>query len=567
MFIKQNITIKNKLILIIMTTCLATLLLAGISELLYERREYRKEIIISTSCYAEMIGDNCRAALNFEDARDAEETLKSLQAEPSIIFACVYTKDTKLLAGYQKPGFAGMLTPPVHIHEGYKFEKNYFKLFKQIKENREIIGTVYIQLDLSQIKRLFWFKVCVVAIIVLMCSTLAYLVSFRLQRLISGPILSLAEVAKSVSEKKNYSIRAQKQSNDEIGLLIYSFNEMLEQIQQRDEALTEAKNKLETRVKERTAELTLANEELKKEITEHKHTQTDLKKTQERLIETAHKAGMAEVAADVLHNVGNVLNSINVSTTLITKQIVNSEIKNLKKLADLINNHIGDLGTFFTEDTKGKHIPLYLTEVSKCLINEQADVVTRLRVLAKNVEHIKEIINTQQSYAKISAVEVPASVSQLIEDAIQINSAGLVRHGTRLIRQFDNLPGVRINKQKILQILVNLINNAKYAVSDNGKEEKEIVIRLYRQSMDRFRIEVSDNGVGISKENITKIFSHGFTTKANGHGFGLHSGALAAKEMGGSLTVRSDGPGHGATFIVELPFNPAEVINEKKLSE
>ena len=400
-----------------------------------------------------------------------------------------------------------------------------------------------------------------------MCSTLAYLVSFRLQRLISGPILSLAEVAKSVSEKKNYSIRAQKQSNDEIGLLIYSFNEMLEQIQQRDEALTEAKNKLETRVKERTAELTLANEELKKEITEHKHTQTDLKKTQERLIETAHKAGMAEVAADVLHNVGNVLNSINVSTTLITKQIVNSEIKNLKKLADLINNHIGDLGTFFTEDTKGKHIPLYLTEVSKCLINEQADVVTRLRVLAKNVEHIKEIINTQQSYAKISAVEVPASVSQLIEDAIQINSAGLVRHGTRLIRQFDNLPGVRINKQKILQILVNLINNAKYAVSDNGKEEKEIVIRLYRQSMDRFRIEVSDNGVGISKENITKIFSHGFTTKANGHGFGLHSGALAAKEMGGSLTVRSDGPGHGATFIVELPFNPAEVINEKKLSE
>ncbi|MBN2588402.1 MAG: HAMP domain-containing protein [Sedimentisphaerales bacterium] len=534
-------------------------MLTAILELIYERKESRKEIVTSTLCYAEMIGDNCRAALAFEDAQDAEETLKSLQAESSIEFACVYTKEDRLLAQYQSSGYKDSVEPPVTPVESYKFEKNYFKLFRHIKENEEIIGTVYIQLNLSNFKREFLFKVGVVGMIMLVCSLIAYLVSFRLQHLISGPILSLTEIARSVTEKKDYSIRAWKQSNDEIGLLINSFNEMLEQIQQRDVALTEAKDKLETRVKERTAELTHANDDLKKEIDEHKRTQTDLEEAHERLIETAHKAGMAEVAADVLHNVGNVLNSINVTTTLITKQVVNSEISNLEKLAELVNNNMGDIGKFLTEDSKGKHVPVYLTEVSKCLTNEKAEIIDKLRILAKNVEHIKEIVSTQQSYAKISAVEVQTNVPQLIEDAIYINSAALERHKTTLTRHLEALPDIQTNKQKILQIIVNLINNAKYAVSGNGKEDKEIIIKLYQHGNDWFRIEVLDNGVGISKENLTKIFNHGFTTKTNGHGFGLHSGALAAKEMGGSLTAHSDGLGKGAKFIIELPFKPVRV--------
>lgn len=555
----RNITIKNKLILIIMSTCLAVLILTAILNLIYERKEYRTDIVTSTSCYAEMIGDNCRAALAFGDAQDAEETLKSLQAEPSIAFACVYSKDDKLLARYQAAGFEGSIEPPVTPVEGDMFDKGYFKLFQHIKENEEIIGTVYIQLDLSHLKSEFLFKAGILGMIMFVCSLIAYLVSFRLQHLISDPILSLAEVARSVTEKKDYSIRAKKQNSDEVGLLIDSFNEMLEQIQQRDAALRESKDKLETRVKERTAELTLANEDLKKEITEHKRTQTDLEEAQVRVIETAHKAGMAEVAADVLHNVGNVLNSINVTTTLITKQVVNSEISNLGKLADLISNHSDDIGRYITEDPKGKHVPIYLIEVSKCLTNEQADIIDKLRILTKNVEHIKEIVSTQQSYAKISAVEVQTNLPQLIEDAIYINSAALDRHKTTLTRQLEDIPDVQANKQKILQIIVNLINNAKYAVSGNGKEDKEIQIKLYRHGEDRFRIEVSDNGVGISKENLTKIFNHGFTTKANGHGFGLHSGALGAKEMSGSLTVHSDGLGKGATFIIELPFKPVEI--------
>ena len=298
-----------------------------------------------------------------------------------------------------------------------------------------------------------------------------------------------------------------------------------------------------------------------RDITERKRAEAELKTAQKKLVDTAHREGMAEVATNVLHNVGNVLNSINISTALITEKVSKSEITNLKKVAGIINDHIDDLGTFLTEDPRGKHIPVYLNEISKLLIDEQADIIIKIRALAENVQHIKDIVSMQQSYAKVSGVEMPTSIVELIEDAIQINSAGLERHGSQLIREFEELPIVEIDKQKVLQILVNLINNAKYALSDSDKEEKILNVRLHKHGEDRIRIEVADNGIGISKENLTKIFSHGFTTKKYGHGFGLHSGALAAKEIGGSLTVRSDGIGQGATFTLELPFKPVKVMS------
>jgi PAS domain S-box-containing protein len=196
------------------------------------------------------------------------------------------------------------------------------------------------------------------------------------------------------------------------------------------------------------------------DITDLKQAEAELKATQEKLIETARRAGMAEVAADVLHNVGNILNSINVSTTVIKEKVTNSELANLEKVASIINEHIDDLGMFLTEDPQGKHIPVYLTEVSKCLTDEQADIISKLKGLADNVQHIKDIVSMQQSYAKVSGAEVQTSISKLAEDAIQINSAGLERHGTRLIREFDELGDVEIDKQRVLQILVNMISNA-----------------------------------------------------------------------------------------------------------
>jgi len=296
------------------------------------------------------------------------------------------------------------------------------------------------------------------------------------------------------------------------------------------------------------------------DITARKQAEKALEKAHLKLVESSHMAGKAEVAADVLHNVGNVLNSINVSATVIREKVTNSELANLEEVSSIINEHTDNLGNFFTKHPQGKHIPVYLTEVSKCLQDEKTDIISRLQVLTDNVQHIKEVISMQQSYARVAGVDIQTSLSKLTEDAIEINSAGLERHGVQLTCEFGELGDVEIDKQKVLQILVNLISNAKYAVSNSDKEEQFLTIRIYKHGENRVRIEMADNGVGISKDNLTKIFGHGFTTKRHGHGFGLHSGALAAKEMEGSLTVHSDGVGQGATFTLELPFKPVEVM-------
>jgi two-component system NtrC family sensor kinase len=330
-------------------------------------------------------------------------------------------------------------------------------------------------------------------------------------------------------------------------------------------------NSMVARLAEREKELRIVNEqleervtELAREISERERAQAELEIVHKRMIETAHKAGMAEVATEVLHNVGNVLNSVNVSTTAITEKIKNSEVSNLGKAISIINEHIDDLEMFLAEDLHGKHIPRYLTEVSKLLINERGENLKKLQKLSENIRHINDIISTQQSYAKVAGVEVTTSLAELVEDAIQINNAGLQRHGTRIIREFEEFTNVEINKQKVLQILVNLISNAKYATSSSGKEEKIITIRIYRHLEDRFRIEVTDNGIGIQKDNLTKIFTHGFTTKRRGHGFGLHNSALASSQMGGSLTAHSDGIKYGATFTLELPFKPVKVLPRRQ---
>ena len=161
----------------------------------------------------------------------------------------------------------------------------------------------------------------------------------------------------------------------------------------------------------------------------------------------------------------------------------------------------------------------------------------------------------QQNYAKISGVYQDLSPAELVEDALRLNMAALERHRIELVREFDsNTPAVCIDRHKVMQILINLLRNGKHAMEHMEEgAPRRMVIRIAAAGTDRTRITVTDNGIGIPPENMARIFNHGFTTKKDGHGFGLHSGANAAKEMGGSLTAHSDGPGKGATFTLELP--------------
>jgi C4-dicarboxylate-specific signal transduction histidine kinase len=265
---------------------------------------------------------------------------------------------------------------------------------------------------------------------------------------------------------------------------------------------------------------------------------------------------MAEVATSVLHNVGNVLNSVNVSTTLVYETIKKSRINHLGRLAAKINEHREHLAAYFTSDPNGTQLPDYLTQLAEHLAQEQTELLKEAELTRKNVEHIKDIVAMQQSYAKVSGVTEKVKVEDLVEDALRMNGGSLERHGVEVIRDYPAAAiEISVERQKVLQVLVNLIRNAKYACDESGRQEKRLTMRV-RQAGGRVQIGVVDNGVGIPAENLTRIFNHGFTTREDGHGFGLHSGALAAKEMGGTLNVHSDGPDTGASFVLELPLQP-----------
>jgi signal transduction histidine kinase len=202
-----------------------------------------------------------------------------------------------------------------------------------------------------------------------------------------------------------------------------------------------------------------------------------------------------------------------------------------------------------------------LQSLGQGLISEQAAVLREVEGLSGNIGHIKEIVARQQSYAKVSNVLEVQSVPALLEDALQLSADMLARHQIQVARQFDDVPEVLVDKHKVLEILVNLVSNAKQAMSSNAAGERRLTLRVGGQPGDLVGISVADNGIGIPPENLTSIFSHGFTTKKDGHGFGLHSAAIFAREMGGSLRVHSDGPGKGARFTLELPVRPPEAAS------
>lgn len=288
------------------------------------------------------------------------------------------------------------------------------------------------------------------------------------------------------------------------------------------------------------------------DITERKRIEEELKQIQRQFIETSRQAGMAEVATGVLHNVGNALNSVNVSATLVTDQLAKSKAANLTKIAGMLEEHKADVIEFLANDPKGMRIPGYLGTLAADLAVEQQSCAGELEHLRRNIEHIKDIVAMQQSYAKVSGVTEELSVSSLIEDSLRMNASALVRHGLEVVRDFRSDPIISVDRHKVLQVLVNLIRNAKYACDASGRPDKKLTVRIQEEG-GWVKVGVIDNGVGIPAENLTRIFAHGFTTRADGHGFGLHSGALVAKELGGALLVHSDGPGLGAAFTLELP--------------
>jgi PAS domain S-box-containing protein len=299
---------------------------------------------------------------------------------------------------------------------------------------------------------------------------------------------------------------------------------------------------------------------ISKDITQAKQTEAVLEDTRKDLLDASRRAGMAEVASGVLHNVGNVLTSVNVSASMVAQGLHRSKVDALVKVAALLREHTGDAGEFLNHDPRGRKLPAFLESLGRHFVEERARLLEEVRVLQESIDHIKEIVAMQQDYATTAGVVEPHDAATLFEDALRMNTAALARHEVTVVRDFPPVPPVVAERGKVLQILVNLIRNAKYALDDGRPPEKVLSLRIESPPGGRVRLVVQDNGIGIPAENLARIFAHGFTTRKGGHGFGLHSSALAARESQGSLSVQSDGPGTGATFVLELPAAPAGAV-------
>jgi len=301
----------------------------------------------------------------------------------------------------------------------------------------------------------------------------------------------------------------------------------------------------------------LARESLKRRLAEQSFQKArgELVMAQTRLMEASSEAVAAEATTGVLHNINNVLNSIIVSNTIIREKLKESKFLKLGKVRGLLQEHQADLAAFLTTDPKGQLLPAFIVKLADNLDSELFLLQAEHEQLTRNIEHIKEIVAMQQMYAQVSGSREKLSIATLVESALQMNGDSFACRGIQIVRDYSDVPPVTVDRHKVLQILFNLITNAKLALEESRRPDPQVHLKIGLNGNNCVKVAVSDNGVGIAAENFPRIFSYGFTTRKNGHGFGLHSAINTAREMGGQLTAHSEGAGKGATFVLEIPMD------------
>lgn len=279
-----------------------------------------------------------------------------------------------------------------------------------------------------------------------------------------------------------------------------------------------------------------------------------LAESRAQFAETSRRAGMADVASGILHNVGNVLNNVKTSTWVITDRVRHSRVAGLAKAAELLEQHAADVDTFVTRDSRGRQLPGYIIQLAGALAAEQEQMLGELEKLAAGVDHVNEIIQSQNRFARCSGHAEPTSIAEVVDRALSIMAPTFARHGIEVDQMLEELPSAFIDRSKLLQIVINLLTNAKHAMLEPPSEHRRLIVILRRSGPDAAELRVNDTGIGIAAENLSRIFANGFTTKTGGSGYGLHYSALSARQLGGTLEASSEGTGRGATFTLRIPL-------------
>ena len=672
--------IRKKLTVISMLACTAALVIAGLGFLVFD---LCSEFVTARSVLrtaARIAAEDSREALVSGSQPALVATLDMLMGYPQVSGAAIYMADGRAVARpANQTGAALPASIPPDVTKGAHLGFTSLRHYEPVMEGGARKGTVAVEISLSR----FWAVVRVYAMIAAVIFILAIFAARnllkRFQGMISEPIIELADLAGSVASESNYALRATRRHDDEVGQLADSFNAMLWQIQERDEALSRGRAELEANVTARTSQLqsevldrTQAEKALKdsevryrnlfesnpmpmwvmnletlnfiavnnaairhygysqsefltlslpsitndaepidverafrtsqksfdggewrhkrrggdiievhltahaivfsgkvakivlaNDVTERNRAQRQLAEMHKKLVDASRAAGMAEVATGVLHNVGNVLNSVNVSANVLADSVRASKVAGIRKVADLLEAQKGDLAAFFGPGGKGQMLPGYLATLAQQIDTEQAGRLSEIDQLTKNIAHIRDIVAMQQDHAKSTGVMENFTPRELLDEALRMTSADLQSSSVRVeVDCPETLPQLTTDRHKVLQILVNLITNAHQAMEGTPAAKRTLSVTVRSGDGSHAVMAIRDTGCGIAQENLTRVFSHGFTTKLTGHGFGLHSAANAATEIGGSLAGTSDGPGTGATFTLTLPLTQAATLGK-----
>ncbi len=472
-----------------------------------------------------LIGANYAAApVSFGDRAGLVTVITSLRARSEILHLVVVDPDGNVLA--EIGAAPGSKTAPARFTPG--FDGWLLGVSSPVRVRDETLGTLRVVATFRPVfmAAALGFLPALLAVIVVVLTGVV-LATLLLSRLLLHQLQVLSSTAQSIAGTGDYTHRAPGSGVDEVGRLTGVFNSMLDR-------------------------LMAADVSLRTEIAERRRLEA-------ALVDSSRLAGMAEVATGVLHNVGNVLNSVNVSANLL-RDGLSARHPNLSLLGqtNTLLRAQPDLAAFLTQDPRGRHVPPLMVELTGRLTSHHAYLLGEIDQLATNIDHIKQIVAVQQDYAKSGGVLQTFDPAELFAEALAITHASRKRHEVTLVQSYPTASPATLttDRHQVVHILVNFLANAIKAVKSRAPEERRIRLFLTVTAENRWQFVVEDNGVGIAPENLRRIFQHGFTTRRDGHGFGLHSGALAAKRLGGQVLTHSDGPGLGARFTLDLPSVP-----------